>query len=242
MTIFYVNQASQSYKNDKKVCCCDYFIIGQVIPALNVPADLTDYQVKPDEVKIMRPKYDVDSGKFLGLDETLDFFIVRGDKNECFFDYGYSKENSNILYSTCKRKIRNSFCGMIFNNHTIQYQGGVFLNNDHSNIYLFLPSTTDRSEKHNQYMDSVRLWPIDIKPSDFGEYLDPSKLHQVNGEDREKSRECVLNVLGKVVDLSNQNLIRNANCLLAKRPHNKQDNLWFGKKRKDISEKFALSY
>ena len=91
-------------------------------------------------------------------------------------------------------------------------------------------------------MESVRLWPIDIKPSDFGENFDPSKLDQVNDEDREKTRECVLKVLRKVVNLANQNLIRNANCLLAKRPHNEQDNLCFGKKRKDVFEKFALSY
>ena len=159
-----------------------------------------------------------------------------------FFRLQLSKEISNILYSTCKRKILSSFSGTIFNNHKIQYQGGVFLNNDHSNIYFFLPSTTDGSEKHNQYMESVRLWSIDVEPSDFGENFDPSKLDQVNDEDREKTRECVLKVLRKVVNLSNQNLIRNTNCLLAKRSHNEQDNLWFGKKRKDVSEKFALSY
>ena len=188
MSIFYVNQASQSYKNDKKIYYCDYYITGQVIPALNAPADLTDYEVKPDEAKIIRPKYDVDSGKFLGLDETLGYFILRRDKDECFLDYGHSKENSNILYSTHKRKIPNSFSGMIFNNHKVQYHGGVFLNKYHSNIYFFLPSTTYRSEKHNQYMKSVRLWPIDIEPNDFGENFDPSRLDQVNDEDREKTR------------------------------------------------------
>ena len=40
-------------------------------------------------------------------------------------------------------------------------------------------------------MESVRLWPIDIEPSDFGENFDPSKLGQVNDEDREKTRMCV---------------------------------------------------
>ena len=125
-------------------------------PALNSPADLTDYEVKPDEAKIIRPKYDVDSGKVLGLDESLGYFIIRGDKDKCFLDYSYSKENSNVPYSTRKRKIPNSFSGTIFNNHKVQYQGGVFLNNAHSNIYFFLLSTTDRSEKHNQYMESVR--------------------------------------------------------------------------------------
>ena len=55
--------------------------------------------------------------------------------------------------------------------------------------YTFLPSTTDRSEKHNQYMDCVRLWPIDIDPSDFGENFGPSKLDHMNDEDQEKIRE-----------------------------------------------------
>ena len=145
MTIFYVNQASQSYKNDKKIYYCNYYIIGQVIPALNSPVDLTDDEVKPDEAKIIRPKYDLDSGKFLGLDETLGYFVVRGDKDEYFLDYSYSKENSNVLYGTRKRKIPNSFSGTIINNHKVQYHVGAFLNNDHLNISFFLPSTTDRS-------------------------------------------------------------------------------------------------
>ena len=126
MTIFYVNQISESYKNDKKIYYCDYYIIGQVIPSLNSSADLTDYKVKPDEAKIIRPKYDVESGKFLGLDEILAYFVVCGDKDGCFLDYGYSKENINVLYSTCKRKIPYSFSGTTFNNHKVQYQGGVF--------------------------------------------------------------------------------------------------------------------
>ena len=53
MTIFYVNQASQSYKNNKKIYYCDYYMIEQVIPALNSPADLTDYKVKPGETRII---------------------------------------------------------------------------------------------------------------------------------------------------------------------------------------------
>ena len=69
-------------------------------------------------------------------------------------------------------------------------------------------------------MESVRLWPIELELSDFGETFDPLKLDHVNGEAREKTRECELKVLRKVVDLSNQHLVRNANWLLTKRPHN----------------------
>ena len=84
MTIFYVNQASQSYKNDKKIYYCNYYIIGQVIPALNSPADLTDYEVKPEEAKIVRPKCDVEFGKFLGLDETLGYLSFVEKKTSVF--------------------------------------------------------------------------------------------------------------------------------------------------------------
>ena len=70
-------------------------------------------------------------------------------------------------------------------------------------------------------MESVKLWPIELEPGDFGENFDPLKLDHVNDEERAKTRECELKVLRKLVDLSNQNLVRNASCLLTKRPHNK---------------------
>ena len=104
MTIFYVNQASQSYNNDIKIYYCNCYIIGQVIPALNSQADLTDYKVKPDEAKIIRPKYDVEPSKFLGLDETLGYFVVRGDKDECFLDYGYSKKTATFFIVPVREK------------------------------------------------------------------------------------------------------------------------------------------
>ena len=76
----------------------------------NPPEDLKNYIPKENGAKIVRPKYDVASGQFLGL----------VDERECFLDYGYSKENSKILYSTHKMKIPNSFRATIFNRHRIQ--------------------------------------------------------------------------------------------------------------------------
>ena len=105
MRAFYVNQAYLSYKDNKKIYYCDVFIIGQVTPMLNPPEDLKNYIPKENEAKIVRPKYDVASGQFLGLVETLGYLTVRGDERECFFDYGFSKENRKILYSTHKMKI-----------------------------------------------------------------------------------------------------------------------------------------
>ena len=91
-------------------------------------------------------------------------------------------------------------------------------------------------------MNSVKLWPADIHPSEFGENFDPSTLVYEN-EDEKRIRESVLKVLRKVVLLSNENLIRNADCLISnKKPHNDPDILWVVKKRKRVPEKLSLSY
>ena len=37
MGIFYVNQAYQSYKDNKKVYYCVYTLVGQVAPCINQP-------------------------------------------------------------------------------------------------------------------------------------------------------------------------------------------------------------
>ena len=71
---------------------------------LNPPEDLEKYIPKENEAKIVRPKYDVVSGQFLGLVETLGYLTVSGDERDCFFYYGYSKENSKILYSILKNE------------------------------------------------------------------------------------------------------------------------------------------
>ena len=58
MTTFYLNQAYQSYKDNKRICYWDLLIFGQVTPFLNPPEDLSNFEVKDDEAKIVRPKYD----------------------------------------------------------------------------------------------------------------------------------------------------------------------------------------
>ena len=79
-------------------------IVGQVIPVLNPPENLTNFEVESNEAKIIRPRYDVALGQFLGLVETRGYLTVCGDESERFLDFGYLKDNSKILYSTCKKK------------------------------------------------------------------------------------------------------------------------------------------
>ena len=156
---------------------------------------------------------------------------------------GYSKENSKVLYSDHKMKILNSFSGIIFNRDRIQYEFGA-LDMESSKIYFFLPSATDRIEEINRYMNSVNLIPIHIYQNEFE--VDSGNLDLSNVDfdnpDKQKTREAVLRVLKKVVDLSNSNLQKNADGLLASKPHNK-DILWVGYGGKRVPENvFALSY
>ena len=42
---------------------------------------------------MLHPKYDSVSGTSQGLPETIVYIMVRGDADENFLDYGYSKQN-----------------------------------------------------------------------------------------------------------------------------------------------------
>ena len=57
-TIFYVNQGYQSYKDVKKVYYNDLYIIAQIMPLAQQPKDIESYQLKDDEVKILRARCD----------------------------------------------------------------------------------------------------------------------------------------------------------------------------------------
>ena len=200
------------------------YILGQVVPLLNSPEDLENYELKSNEVKIIKPNYDPVSGEFLRLVECLRYLTAHGDEQEHCFDYGYNKENSKILNSMHKMKIPNSFSTTIFNRNKIQYESGAFSETDFS-VFFFLPCTTDRVEEIKKYMGSVNLSPINIEISEFGDIFDPSKLDYANPE-KESTREAVLKVLKKVVDLSNQSLQQNTGGLLAKITHNNDSLLW----------------
>ena len=138
MTILYLDQAYLSCKDNKKIYYTDMYIIGQVVPLLNPPEDLKYYQLKSDEVKLIKPNYNPVSGQLLGLIKSLGYLTVCRDEQEHFFDCGFNKENSKILYSTQKMKIPNSFSMIIFNRHRIQYESGAFSETDFSNVFFFL--------------------------------------------------------------------------------------------------------
>ena len=74
-------------------------MIGQVNECLNLPENLETYELKNREVRTYRPRYDTITGHFQGLYESLGYIMFRGDEDEHFLDYGFSKQTSKILYS-----------------------------------------------------------------------------------------------------------------------------------------------
>ena len=60
---------------------------------------MSSYVLKENEVRIVRPKCNPETEEFLGLYETVGFMVVRGSPEEVFFNYGYDKDKSKVLYS-----------------------------------------------------------------------------------------------------------------------------------------------
>ena len=112
-SIFYVNQGYQSVKVNKKIYYAEHFLIGQVNKCLNLPEDLKNYKCEDREVKMYGSCYDSATGNLQGLYETLGYIMVRGDSQEHLLDYSYSKQNSKILHSYCKKRIPISFRGPV---------------------------------------------------------------------------------------------------------------------------------
>ena len=153
-TILYLNQAYLTVKENKTIYYCDFFVLGQIVEAANPPEDISTYVLKENKVKMIRPKSNAETGEFLGLYETVRFMVVRGSPDEVFFNYGYNKDKSKVLYLDYRRRIPNSFSGTIFNRHRAMIETGE-IDSDFSNIYFFLLSITDRSEDINQYLKNV---------------------------------------------------------------------------------------
>ena len=101
-TLFYVNQGYQSYKDNKKVYY-NIFITAQIIPLAHQPKDIENYELKDDEVKILRSRYDPVSGEFLGIEYCIGVITVRNDPEEQFFDYGYIQKIIQKYYIQRKK-------------------------------------------------------------------------------------------------------------------------------------------
>ena len=190
------------------------------MPLAHQPKDIESYQLNDNKVKILRSRYDPISGEFLGIEYCAALVTVRNDPEEQFFNYGYHKENSRVLYSTRKLKVPNSFKTTIFGQHRMQYEEGAFDEQKFSKLFFYLPATVDSNEKINKYLTSVHLKPFHVGPAVFGEKSNPADL--------DFDRSAVVSYMKKVAQQSSQNLKRNADAFLSSVPHNNEKLLWPG--------------
>lgn len=97
-SILYINQAFLTVKRLRR-CLQGLLHLRVSYRSRYRSSDIDSYQRKENEVEMYCAKYKFSTGQFLGLHETVGLIVVTGDDDEVFFNYGYDKVNSELLYS-----------------------------------------------------------------------------------------------------------------------------------------------
>ena len=244
-TLLYINQGFIStVKNGDLAMYVHNFIVGQLLVAANQPDDITTYSCKENEVKLLTCVYDLESGKFKGLRLMLAYIIIRGDDDEVFFSYGYSKSKSSVLYSYSKQQIPDTFISTSFKKH-FQEVVNEKKDEDYSHMFYYLPSISDRKEEVNQYKSNVSLVPTDVTiefinsfSSEKNYKFRPDLLN--SKELREPHVKVLRELFRHIANFSNQNLERNVLHLNMKADRDSTKMEW-STTRFD-SSKFKLTY
>ena len=140
--------------------------------------------------------------------------------------------------------IPSLFSGTFFNRRKMMFETGS-LQTTLSNIFYFLPSTTDRGEEKNSYLESVNFSLIDVPVSSFETKenigFDSSK-HDLDSQEKEIMAVDVVKMLKKVADMFNANLVKNADGLLFKRDPNVSVE-WIRKNKSRLPQnRYKMSY
>ena len=77
------------------------------------------------------------------------------------FLYEFDEEKSKLLYSYSKKRIPNAVISSCFKKHFHEFLNKRREKEDFSSLFYYLPSTTNRKEKKNQFKDNMSLNPID---------------------------------------------------------------------------------
>ena len=90
----YINQAYLTVKDRDTMIYCDYIILRQIVVFRSPPdseGDNIDKLIKNDKklVKIYMPMYDLTTGKFLGVKESVGYIMIRNQEDEVFLSYGF---------------------------------------------------------------------------------------------------------------------------------------------------------
>ena len=240
--LIYINQGFLStVKNGEIAMYLDNFIIGQLIIAANQPKDIESYVCAPNEVKLLSPVYELESGQFKGIRKQMAFIVLRGDSDETFLSYGFDKTRSKTLFSYSKQQIPNAFVSVAFKKHFEQIMSG---NRDESStLFYFLPSLSDRKEEINQYLNNVSLTPVDLTVDFIEQFSEnvafkPDLLSSSDEKERKPQVEILYGLFKHMATVSDQNLERNVVHLNLAQGRHKME--WSNSKFD--SSKFKLTY
>ena len=217
--MIYVNQGTISTVKADLAIYLVNAVLGQVLPMINCPPDIDNYVCGENEVKMFVPMYNTETGEFKGIQKLLGYIMVRGNKGECFLSYGYDSNKSTVLFSSFKQVLPNIFQSTSFKKHNSMLTED---REDSSLLFLYLPSAIGHKESIDQYRDHVQLYPIDCLYDDFTKYSSKGKkfmAQDLDSKDPKKkalAREIVVNFFKDAIQISNSNLKRNVNSLLAK--------------------------
>ena len=249
LTLTYVNQARVSLvKGGDKAIYCDFVILAQIMPLANIDPliNLDTYEPKDNEVVIYVPMYNTVTGLYHGVSKKLGLITLRGDAQERFFPYGYSKEKSALLYCSMKAPLPNTFTSTCFQKHKQLFLDQNELGIKQSEIFFFLPGTLDRKEDFLQWKDNVHLHPIDLSIDDLKNEMSVTSLDPSLLESKQFRASLVpgfYKVMKKVAELSNQNLVRNSDAFMSKggKVDSEKEFVWIDDSIKQATAEFQLN-
>ena len=250
LTLTYVNQARVSLvKGGDKAIYCDFVILAQIMPLANIDPliNLDTYEPKDNEVVIFVPMYNTVTGLYYGLSKKLGLITLRGDAQERFFSYGYSKEKSALLHCSMKAPLPNNFTSTCFQKHKQLLLDQNELGVKQSELLFFLPATLDRKEEFLQWKDNVHLHPIDLSIDDLKNEMPVTSFDRSLLENRQLRVSLVpgfYKVMKKVAELSNQNLVHNSDAFMSKggKVDSDKEFVWIDDSNKQATSKFQLNY
>ena len=220
-TLLYINQGSVSFiKGGGQAIYLEFVVCVQLMPVGNPDPtiNLETHVFKENKALLYVPIYNKATGLYGGLTKKLAHITLRGDDSERFYSYGYSKENSILLYCTMKHPLLNIFHCNDFKKH----HGFILDENQKkakfSKIILHLPSTLDRKEDFLQWKDHVHLHPIDVSYDELKAIHNDGEINPALLDHKELRKEVTdgyYKMMKKIAEVSNQNLVRNSDTYIS---------------------------
>ena len=120
-TLVYVNQGTISTVKCGNAIYLEFVILGQLMPAANPDPqiNLENRQFKEHEACFFVPIDNKSTGMYGGLTKKLAHITLRGNVNERFYFYEYSKERSILLYCVNRQPLPNIFHCTAFKQHDL---------------------------------------------------------------------------------------------------------------------------